>query len=232
MAHHAEPHGTETADGHIEHTGHGGHHVFDGRTLKVTFGILVGLTILTVVLAFFERGRVDIFGVAFDVPEIPFGPLSVPVALGIASVKTYFVAANFMGLKHDKGVPLLTFLGSILFVGIFLGISYLDFGFRDTFDEMSAVSADVLEQQTLEAAAETEAIQDAFDAVPLVYEADPALFGGDAVDPEPSAAAPQAPVDAPDGTPAIDGSESAPAPDLNPQDGELADPDRDGTAEN
>ena len=232
MAQTTHPDGEQTAEGHFEHTGHGGHHVFDGRTLKMTFGILVGLTILTVVLAFFERGRFDLFGVAFDVPEIPFGPLSVPVALGIASVKTYFVAANFMGLKHDRGTPLLIFLGSILFVCIFLGITYLDFGFRDTFDELSAISGDALEQQSLEAAAETAAIQEAFDAVPLVEQPDPLLFGGDAADPGPTDAAVQVPVDAPDGTPAIDGSGTEPAADLNPQDGTLADPDRDGTAEN
>ena len=226
------PHADAPTDGHTEHTGHGGHHVFDNRVLWVTFGTLCGLTVLTVVLAFFERGEFDLFGFSFPVPEIPFGPLSVPVALAIASVKTYFVAANFMGLKHDKGSPLLIFLGSILFVSIFLGITYLDFGFRDTFDEMSAITGDVLEEESLEAAAETEAIQEAFDAVPLVYDADPVLFGGDAVDPEPSAAAPQAPADAPDGTPAIDGEGGEPAPDLNPQDGELADPDRDGVAEN
>ena len=221
------------SDGHTEHTGHGGHHVFDGRTLKVTFGILVALTILTVVLAFFERGEIDIFGLGIPVPEIPFGPLSVPVALGIASVKAYFVAANFMGLKHDGGTNLIAFVGSIVFVCIFLGITFLDFGFRDTFEELSAVPADVLEVGELEAAAETEAIQEAFDAVPLVNEnPDPSLFGGAAVDPEPTMAAPQAPVDAPDGTPAIDGSASEPAADVSPQDGALADPDRDGTPEN
>ena len=232
MAHSSHADGETTADGHFEHTGHGGHHVFDNRVLWVTFLTLCGLTVLTVVLAMIERGYGDFFGFRVEVPQIPFGALSVPIALGIASVKTYFVAANFMGLKHDKGSPLLIFLGSILFVAIFFGISYLDFGFRDTFDEMSAISGDALEQQSLEAAAETEAIQEAFDAVPLVYDADPTLFGTDAVDPEPSAAAPQAPADAPDGTPAIDGSETTPAPDLNPQDGTLADPDRDGTAEN
>ena len=220
------------SDGHTEHTGHGGHHVFDGRTLRVTFGILVGLTILTVVLALFERGYGDFFGLRVDFPQIPFGPLSVPIALGIASVKAYFVAANFMGLKHDKGTSLIAFLGSIVFVCIFLGITYLDFGFRDTFDELSAVSADALEVGSLEAAAETEAIQEAFDAVPLVNETpDPALFGT-APDPGPTGAAPQTSVDARDGTPAIDGSATEPAPDVTPQDGALADPDRDGTPEN
>lgn len=209
------------SDGHTEHTGHGGHHVFDGRTLKVTFGILVGLTTLTVVLAFFERGAIDFFGLNIPVPEIPFGALSVPVALGIASAKAYFVAANFMGLKHDGGTGMIAFLGSIVFVCIFLGITYLDFGFRDTFDSLSAVTADVQEVGALEAAAETEAIQEAFDAVPLVNpNPDPALFG---TTPAPAAG---------DGTPAIDGEEAAPAADVTPQDGELADPDRDGTAEN
>ena len=42
----------------------GDHHVIDAGMLKQTFAILVGLTILTVVLAIFERGFGDFFGFA------------------------------------------------------------------------------------------------------------------------------------------------------------------------
>jgi cytochrome c oxidase subunit 4 len=157
--------------------GHGGHHVFSDVMLKRTFIVLCSLTILTVVLALIERGYGDFFGVRVEVPHIEFGWLSVPIALGIAGAKSYFVAANFMGLKHDKGTNLLVFVGSLVFLVIFFGFTYLDFATRDTFEPLSITPKDVLEQRAINAEAENEAIQEQFKAVPLVQESDPQLFG-------------------------------------------------------
>lgn len=162
-------------EGAEDHTGHGGHHVFSSGMLKKTFGILVGLTFLTVILAGFERGFMDLFGWNLVLPEIPLGWLSVPIALGIAGTKAYFVAANFMGLKHEKSANILVFAASLIFLVIFFSFTWLDFAFRGSFEELSAVPTDVLEEEANEATAIQEAL-DASEAVPLVTEPDPILF--------------------------------------------------------
>ena len=177
-------------EGHEEHTGHGGHHVFDKATLLKTFYVLVGLTFLTVILAMFERGFGDFFGVIIPMPEIPFGWLSVPIALGIAGTKAYWVASRFMGLKNEGGTNVLVFVGSIVFLLIFFGFTYLDFAFRDTFEAQSAVPTDVLEEEVRAADAVEAEIADEYQAAPLVVEPDPELFG------TPPASEPAPPADA------------------------------------
>ncbi len=171
-------------EGHEEHTGHGGHHVFDAATLKKTFGILVGLTLLTVVLALWERGYADVFGLEFHFWALPVGFLSVPIALGIAATKVYWVASRFMGLKYEhSGTNTLIFLSSAAFLLVFFGFTYLDFAFRGTFEEQSAVPADVLAAEVEEAQTEADAIE--AEAPPLVLQADPELFGTPPAEPAP-----------------------------------------------
>ncbi len=167
------------ADGHDEHTGHGGHHVASPRLLIRTISILVGLTVLTVVLGLMEQNGI-----------IHLGALSVPVALLIAGAKAYFVAAYFMGLKYDGGTNLLAFVGSIVFLAIFMTFTYLDTGFRDTFEEQSATPIDQLEAEILEAARQSEELAPAFEAVPLVQDPDAELFPGAASTDGASGAAP------------------------------------------
>lgn len=181
-------HDSENSDGHEEHTGHGGHHVFSDTILKKTFAILVGLTFLTVVLALWERGFANVFGLELTFPELPLGWLSVPVALGIAGTKAYFVAAYFMGLKYEAGSNLLVFVASLVFLVIFFAFTYLDFAFRDTFDEASAIPADVLEADAVAA----EEAQIEVDRETLLGRPDPALFGEPApvVEPVPAEGAP------------------------------------------
>ena len=200
MADHAHP------EGHEEHTGHGEHHVFDAATLKKTFGILVGLTILTVVLALWERGYANVFGLEFEYPALPVGWLSVPLALAIAGTKVYWVASRFMGLKFEKtGTNTLVFLGSSAFLIIFFAFTFLDFAFRDTFEELSAVPTDVLEEEALQAQ-ETEAeIADDFQAAPLVRQPDPDLFG------TPATAAPAAVETDAAGSQALDAAVTTPS---------------------
>lgn len=165
---------SEGHDGHGEHH----HHVFDAGTLKKTFGILVGLTLLTVVLALWERGYANVFGLEFEYPALPVGWLSVPLALAIAGTKVYWVASRFMGLKDEKtGTNTLVFLGSTSFLIVFFAFTVLDFAFRDTFEELSAVPVDILEAEALEAQTTAEEIADEFEAEPLVLPADPDLFG-------------------------------------------------------
>ena len=167
------------SEGHDEHTGHGGHHVFDAATLKKTFAILVSLTVLTVVLALWERGFANVFGLELTYPALPVGFLSVPLALGIAATKVYWVASRFMGLKFETTkTNTLVFLGSSAFRLVFFGFTFLDYAFRDTFEEQSAVPTDVLEEEALRAAEVQTEIADEFDAAPLVRETpDAELFG-------------------------------------------------------
>ena len=192
----------QTDEGHTEHTGHGGHHVFDAATLKKTFGILVGLTFLTVILALWERGFADVFGLELTFPALPVGWLSVPIALGIASTKVYWVASRFMGLKYEGGTNTLVFLSSIAFLFVFFAFTFLDFAFRDTFEELSAVPTDILEQEALDAETAATDIADEFEVTPLVRQADPTLFG---TSPAPASATPmnEAPT-APDEAPVPD----------------------------
>ena len=173
-------HAAEISDTHVEHTGHGGHHVISKQVLFRTFGALVALTVLTVGLGYAER---------YDL--VHFGSLSVPIALAIAGVKAFLVAAYFMGLKYDGGTNLLAFVGSILFLIIFLAFTFLDTLFRDTFEPSSAVPVDVINAQAMEAEARSERLQPMFEAQPLVEQPDP-IVGGAAA---PAGDAMSAPVD-------------------------------------
>lgn len=197
----------ETADGHTEHTGHGAHHVFSDKTLKTTFIILVCLTLLTVILALVERGYGVWFGTRFPMPHIEFGWLSVPIALGIASVKSYFVVANFMGLRHDNPTYRLIFLGTLVFLVIFFSFTFLDFRFRNTFEALSAVPADIEAQQVLQAKAQQDSIQAAYDASPFVEKPDTLLFGRPD-DASTSMGAPRPDANQIDGTEALSGAPS------------------------
>lgn len=154
-------------------------HIFDLGVLMKTFMALVGLTVLTVVLALFERGYVaaDTFGFEFALPfELPLGALSVPIALTIAGAKAAFVAANFMGLKHDKGSNLVVFLASIVFVLVMFTFTWFDTSFRDTFEGLSATPVDVLQEDANRLDQATQELAPTLEAVPLTSEPDPDLF--------------------------------------------------------
>lgn len=179
-----------TPDGHTENTGHGTHHVFDADVLKKTFYILVGLTILTVVLALWERGHANLFGLEFHYPALPVGPLSVPIALAIAGTKVYWVASRFMGLKYEKSSNVLVFLGSSAFLVVFFFFTYLDFAFRDTFEAVTAVPADHLRAEEVAAEARQAELEAQFAPPPFVEQRGTDLLGprpGAAVAPTPDA---------------------------------------------
>ena len=165
------------AQDHGQHYAGEKHHVFGADMLKKTFLILVGLTFLTVILALWERGFVNFFGLEWEFPALPLGWLSVPVALAIAGTKAYWVASRFMGLKAERGTNMLVFIGSIIFLVIFFGFTYIDYAFRDTFYDLSAIPTDVLEEEELRAREEAGQFQEAYDAAPLVGQPDPELFG-------------------------------------------------------
>jgi len=151
--------------------GHHGHHILSAGLLLKVFGGLVLLTVLTVVLGLMETSGI-----------IHLGALSVPVALGIASVKATLVAMFFMALKYDNKINALAFSLSIVFLAVFFIFTFLDTGFRGSFDEWSATSVDELELQERQLQERAEELQPALDAQPLVLPGDTALVG-----PSPSA---------------------------------------------
>ena len=70
--------------GHVTH-GNDEHHIIPLKTYFLIFGLLIGLTVVTV-------------GATY----IDFGSLNAVVAFGIASVKAGLVLAYFMHLKYDN----------------------------------------------------------------------------------------------------------------------------------
>ncbi len=174
MSHPTDAH----ADTHVEHTGHGAHHVLSVSTLLRTIGALVALTVLTVGLALAERAG-----------WLPLGPFSVPVALAIAGAKAALVAMFFMGLKYDTGANRVAFVGSLVFLAIFLVFTYLDTGFRDTFEEASAVTVDVIEADALALAGRDSLIQEAILPQTLVSAPDTLLLPQAQTDPAGAASA-------------------------------------------
>ena len=100
---------TAHADAHRGHGTHGLAHVASVPSLLGTFGLLVLLTFVTVWVAKHPLGAIDIW-----------------VAMGIATVGLYF-----MHLRHDSGFNRLVFLGSFLFVFIFIGFAMMDRGQYD-----------------------------------------------------------------------------------------------------
>lgn len=187
---HAEPDGY--ADDH-------GHHVFDKTVLLRTFFALVFLTVLTVVLALFERGFVaaETFGFEFELPfSLPLGVLSVPVAMAIAGVKAFLVAAFFMGLKYEKGTNLLTFIASLIFLMFMFVLTFLDTSFRDTFDVQMSVPIDELEEEALRLEVRTQELEPRFQEQPLLGSPDSLLFES----PEAESLPPAAPSEEPSAT--------------------------------
>lgn len=94
-------------DSHDDHHGLG--HVLPVKLLAGVLGALLFLTVLTVI-----TGTTYLFG--FDLA----------VAMIIATVKATLVCVIFMHLKWDKGFHAFAFLGSVLFVGVFLAYTLTD----------------------------------------------------------------------------------------------------------
>ncbi|MEM9658711.1 MAG: cytochrome C oxidase subunit IV family protein [Planctomycetota bacterium] len=79
------------------------------RLLSGVFGLLVLLTLLTVVAAQFS-----------------FGAWEVWVSLGIASLKATLVAVYFMHLRYDRPFNSLILISAVVFVALFLALTLMD----------------------------------------------------------------------------------------------------------
>lgn len=93
---------------------HAHDHHPSAKPYVLTLAALLVLTVVTV-------------GAAY----IDFGPLSVIIAIAIATVKASLVALFFMHLRHDSPVNAMIFVSSLIFLGLFLWFPYMDIHSRD-----------------------------------------------------------------------------------------------------
>jgi len=84
-------------------------HVVPLWLLAAVFGALLVLTGLTVAVAHFDLGNMNLY-----------------VALGIAAVKASLVVLFFMHLFWDRPFNAMIFIGCLLFVSLFIGITLAD----------------------------------------------------------------------------------------------------------
>jgi cytochrome c oxidase subunit 4 len=116
---------------------HGVGHIVPVRILAATAIALLILTVITVIVASFD-----------------FGNLNIWVALAIAVIKASLVVAFFMHLKYDRPFNTIVFVASISFVALFISFALTDTTeYAPVVDEGNAPK--VVEKLTaLEAAAE------------------------------------------------------------------------------
>ena len=91
------------------------HHIIPLATYFKVFGALMVLTALTVFAAQVDLG----------------GWLNIVLAMFIATVKASLVLMFFMHLYYDNKTNLVFFLGSILFLIIFITFTLIDVDYRD-----------------------------------------------------------------------------------------------------
>ncbi len=97
-------------DGHGEHReGYDFAHPMPVSMLLTVFAILVMLTIITVAQASFDFGSFDLY-----------------IVMGIATVKALLVGLFFMHLAWDKPFNAILFLGSFVFLALFIIFTLTD----------------------------------------------------------------------------------------------------------
>ena len=89
------------------------HHILSTKMCSIIFFLLLIFTVITVAAA-----------------QIDIGIFNFPLAMLIATVKASFVAFFFMGLKYDSNENRIIFFSSLIFVAIFIVLTYSDLLFR------------------------------------------------------------------------------------------------------
>lgn len=112
---HAVPHSAaEFGRGDVvQHGGHDDHHpMHHVSPIWLLFAVWISLMFFT--------------GVTVGLSDIDMGEWDIPVAMAIASAKALIVCLFFMHLLYDRPFNGVVFAASLLFVGIFIGITLLD----------------------------------------------------------------------------------------------------------
>ncbi len=68
--------------------------------------------------------------ITVEVADLELGPLSVFVALIIASIKGTTVLTYFMHLKYDKPIFRIMVAGVFILFAVIIGITFIDYVFR------------------------------------------------------------------------------------------------------
>ena len=74
------------------------------------------------------------------------GDLNIVVAMGVATIKATLVGLYFMHLRWDRPFNAIILVGSLLFLGIFLGFTLLDTG---EYQEDLVIDTAIIEEQGL-----------------------------------------------------------------------------------
>lgn len=88
---------------------HSEHFIIPVKYYVITLVALLFLTFITVFVAQFDFGVLNIF-----------------IAMGVAVIKASFVITFFMGLKWDEGFNKVVLFSTFAFVGLFLAIILFD----------------------------------------------------------------------------------------------------------
>jgi cytochrome c oxidase subunit 4 len=99
------------------------HFIVPVRYYLRTFIALLILTVITVVIAQFD-----------------FGSFNLAIAMLVALIKASLVLMIFMGMRWEKGFTFVLFIGSLLFVGIFIGLMFSDIATRKQTDPLESGS--------------------------------------------------------------------------------------------
>ena len=95
------------------------HHIIPLKYLVGTFIALLFLTFLTVFITRFD-----------------FGSFNLIVAMLVACIKAGLVLQIFMALKWEKGFNPVAFFGSLVFIFIFVALTFSDIAFRANRDTL------------------------------------------------------------------------------------------------
>jgi cytochrome c oxidase subunit IV len=106
MSHHSDNHSHAASGNHSS----GEHHTLPLNVYLKVFATLIFLTIITVWVAQFHFGVMNVF-----------------VAMGIATLKACLVGMYFMHLKYDNKLYATILVGSVGFLVLFWFFSYFDF---------------------------------------------------------------------------------------------------------
>ena len=99
------------------------HHIISMKVYLIVFVSLLFLTVITVFSA-----------------QIDLGSFNIILALLIATIKSSLVLLFFMHLYYDNKTNLLFFLGSVIFLCIFITFTLMDINYRKEIYEIKGAS--------------------------------------------------------------------------------------------
>ncbi len=111
---------------HPEGAHHGFAHPMPVWQLIAVFLALIALTFLTVYQATLDLGNTELIA-----------------SLVIATIKATLVILFFMHMIHDKPLNAILFIGSFIFVALFLGFTLMDAGAYNDAIELIVVEPDI-----------------------------------------------------------------------------------------